>query len=228
MAMDNTNSEAPATPSAPAPGPAPALVQPGPSRQRQRSRWTEVLSTLIAVTTALTLALALIAFVFQSYQVDGPSMESTLQNSDRLIVWKVPRTWARITGHAYIPNRGDVIIFNENNLAAYGQNDVKQLVKRVVGLPGDRVVIKNDHITIYNQQHPAGFDPDKTLPYGSEHPFPVTTGDRDITLGAGQVYVCGDNRTDSLDSRVFGPVAVRDIVGKLVLRIYPLSAVKKF
>lgn len=229
--MDNTNNapEVPPVPPAEPPAPAtPALVRPGPSRQRQRSRWSEVFSTLIAVATALALALSLIAFVFQSYQVDGPSMESTLQNNDRLIVWKVPRTWARITGHAYVPNRGDVIIFNENNLAAYGQTDVKQLVKRVVGLPGDRVVVKNGHITIYNRQHPGGFDPDKTLPYGSEHSFPVTSGNIDVTLGSNQVYVCGDNRTDSLDSRAFGPVNVRDIVGKLVLRIYPLSTVKKF
>jgi signal peptidase I len=146
-------------------------------------------------------------------------MESTLQNNDRLVVWKVPRTLSRITGHAYVPNRGDVIIFNQNNLAEFGQTNVKQLVKRVVGLPGDRVVISDDHITIYNKQHPNGFNPDSALPYGKEHTLPITSGNIDLTLTSNQVFVCGDNRTDSLDSRAFGPVSVNNIVGKLVLRV---------
>jgi len=196
--------------------------------QRRSSRAGELLSTVIAVVAALGLAVCLIAFVFQSYQVDGPSMETTLQNSDRLIVWKVPRTWARITGHAYVPKRGDVVIFNQDNLAEFGQTNVKQLVKRVVGLPGDRVVIANGHITIYNKQNPNGFNPDATLPYGKEHSFPVTSGDIDTTLHSNQIFVCGDNRTDSLDSRAFGPVDLNNIVGKLVLRVYPLSTVKRF
>jgi signal peptidase I len=195
---------------------------------RGRSRFADLFSTLIAVVAALVLAAGLITFVFQSYQVDGPSMESTLQNSDRLIVWKVARTLARITSHAYVPHRGDIIIFNEAGLAAYGQADIKQLVKRVVGLPGDRVVVKSGHITIYNREHQDGFDPDKTLPYGHEHPFPVTSGDIDTTLDSSQVFVCGDNRIDSLDSRAFGPVNLNDIVGKLVLRIFPLSTFKRF
>lgn len=196
--------------------------------QRRPSRFGELLSTVIAVVAALGLAVLLIAFVFQSYQVDGPSMETTLQNSDRLIVWKVPRTWARITGHAYVPKRGDVVIFNQDNLAEFGQTNVKQLVKRVIGLPGDRVVIANGHVTIYNKQNPNGFNPDATLPYGKEHSFPVTSGDIDTTLRSNQIFVCGDNRTDSLDSRAFGPVDLNNVVGKLVLRVYPLSTVKRF
>jgi signal peptidase I len=196
--------------------------------QPKHSRWGELASTVIAVVAALGLAVCLIAFVFQSYQVDGPSMETTLENNDRLIVWKIPRTWARITRHAYVPKRGDVVIFNQDNLAEFGQTNVKQLVKRVVGLPGDRVVIGNGHITIYNKQHNDGFDPDATLPYGKEHVFPTTSGNIDITLSANQVFVCGDNRTDSLDSRAFGPVSLNHIVGKLVLRIYPLSTIKRF
>lgn len=196
--------------------------------QRRPSRFGELLSTIVAVVAALGLAVLLIAFVFQSYQVDGPSMETTLQNSDRLIVWKVPRTWARITGHAYVPKRGDVVIFNQDNLAEFGQTNVKQLVKRVIGLPGDRVVIANGHITIYNKQNPNGFNPDATLPYGKEHSFPITSGDIDTTLRSNQIFVCGDNRTDSLDSRAFGPVDLNNVVGKLVLRVYPLSTVKRF
>jgi signal peptidase I len=191
-------------------------------------RFTDFLSTFLVVVVALVLALALITYVFQSYQVDGPSMENTLQNNDRLIVWKVARTWARVTGHPYIPNRGDIIVFNESGLAAYGQTNTKQLIKRVIGLPGDRVVVKNGKITIYNKARPEGFDPDTSLPYGQAHPLPYTQGDINITLGKDQIFVCGDNRTDSLDSRIFGPVNVNNIIGQLVLRIYPFNSFTGF
>ena len=196
--------------------------------RRPRSPLIDILSTLFVIAAALALALLLITFVFQSYQVDGPSMQNTLQNNDRLIVWKVPRTLARITGSAYIPNRGDIVIFNESGLAAYGQTNTKQLVKRVIGLPGDHIVIKNGSIAIYNKQHPNGFDPDTTLSYGKEHPLPYTSGNIDITLGKDQIFVCGDNRTDSLDSRIFGPVNANQIIGKLIVRIYPFSNLEAF
>lgn len=195
------------------------------SKERQQI-FKDILSVTLVLLSALVLAFCLISFVFQSYEVDGPSMQTTLHNNDHLIVWKVARTWARITHHAYIPKRGDIIVFNEPGLSAYGQSSDKQLIKRVIGLPGDRVVVDNGVITIYNKAHPKGFDPDKTLPYGSV--IGVTTGDIDITLGPNQIFVCGDNRSDSLDSRIFGPVNVNNIVGQLVLRVLPLSSAKRF
>ena len=190
------------------------------------SSWRELFSTIGILLTALVVALLMISFVFRSYQVDGPSMESTLQNTDKLIIWKVPRTWASITHHAYIPNRGDVIVFNESGLSQFGQTDSKQLIKRVIGLPGDRVVVKDGTYTIYNSGHPAGFNPDTTLPYGKN--IYVTSGSIDITLGKNQLFVSGDNRPDSLDSRSFGPINARQIVGKLVLRIFPINQAKVF
>lgn len=190
------------------------------------SSWRELLSTIGILLTALVVALLMISFVFRSYQVDGPSMESTLQNTDKLIIWKVPRTWASITHHAYIPNRGDIIVFNESGLSQFGQTDSKQLIKRVIGLPGDRVVVKDGAYTIYNSTHPAGFNPDKTLPYGKN--IYVTSGNMDITLGTDQLFVSGDNRPDSLDSRSFGPINASQIVGKLVLRVFPINQAKVF
>jgi signal peptidase I len=185
-----------------------------------------VLSTIGVLLIAPALALFLTAFVFQSYQVDGPSMQTTLQNNDRLIVWKTPRTWSRITHHAYVPDRGNVIIFVAHNLDDFGQTPDKQLIKRVIGLPGERVVVKNGVLTIYNQQHPNGFQPDKTLPYGNV--IKNTQGDIDETVPQDSVFVCGDNRDNSLDSRVFGPVASKDIVGKLVMRVLPIDQAKRF
>lgn len=186
----------------------------------------DTLSIVGVLASALVLAFCLITFVFQSYQVDGPSMQTTLQNSDHLIVWKVQRTLAGITHHAYIPNRGDVIVFSEPGLSDFGQDSGKQLIKRVIGLPGERVVVKDGIVTVYNKDNPDGFQPDKTLPYGKV--IVTTPGNVDVTLGESQVFVCGDNRTNSLDSRVFGPVDSKNIIGKLILRVLPLNTVKKF
>lgn len=187
------------------------------------------LSTIGILLLAPLIALVLITYVFQSYQVDGPSMQNTLHNNDRLIVWKLPRTWARITGHQYVPKRGDIIIFAESGLSNYGDTqDTKQLIKRVIGLPGDHIVIKNSVITVYNTQHPNGFEPDNTLPYGRNGAIPPTMNDIDITLSSTQLFVCGDNRPDSLDSRIFGPIETKQVVGKLVARIFPLQDAEKF
>jgi len=153
-------------------------------------------------------------------------MESTLQNQDRLIVWKAARTWSRISNQPYIPNRGDVIVFTESGLSQFGQDNTKQLIKRVVGLPGDRIVVKDGAITIYNAEHLNGFDPDKTLPYGNNIPY--TSGNIDVTLHENQLFVCGDNRPDSLDSRIFGYINADQIVGKLVVRIFPVNKLVTF
>lgn len=195
--------------------------------QSRNQNLHDILSIAVVLLSALVLAFGLISFVFQSYQVDGPSMQNTLFNDDHLIVWKVPRTWARITGHPWVPKRGDIIVFNEPGLAAYGQGQDKQLIKRVIGLPGDRVVVKDGVITIYDKQHPNGFEPDKSLPYAKQIP-PVTSGNLDVTLTQDQLFVCGDNRSDSLDSRIFGPININNVVGQLVVRVLPLNEVERF
>jgi len=106
----------------------PAVVEAQSQNNRsERPFWREFLSVISVLIAAFLLAFVLITYVFQTYQVDGSSMQSTLYNNDRLIVWKVARTWGRITGHQYIPKRGDIIIFTEN-LTNYGQVGYKQLV----------------------------------------------------------------------------------------------------
>ncbi|CAN5147111.1 hypothetical protein BH09PAT3_BH09PAT3_3090 [soil metagenome] len=174
------------------------------------------------------LAFLLISFLFRSYAVDGPSMETTLQNEDKLIIWKIPRTVARINGNQYLPNRGDVIIFTEDNLSVCGQEGERQLIKRVIGLPGDHVVVKEGAITIYNKDNLSGFSPDLTLPYNKDRHIPTTTGNIDVTLGDKQLFMSGDNRPDSCDSRAFGPISSDQIIGKLVLRLLPANKIKLF
>lgn len=192
-----------------------------------RSKFRNILSTVLILLAAPLIALFLTAFVFQSYEVDGQSMVATLQDHDRLIVWKLPRTISRITKHEYIPARGEVVIFVKRGLYEYGGSNQKQLIKRVIGLPGDRVVVRDGHITVYNNEHPEGFNPDSGQDYSSNLPD-TTPGNVDLTVGQGQIFVCGDNRVNSLDSRSFGTVPVSDIVGRLALRVFPINTYKSF
>src|SRR6185295_15067574 len=136
---------------------------------------------------------------------------------------KIPRTIARLSGHPYIPARGDVIIFVKKGLTNTYDIGDKQLIKRVIGVPGDRVVIADNHITVYNKEHPNGFNPDLNPRYASVIHGTSAPADIDVTLKEGEVFVCGDNRDNSLDSRIFGPVPASGIIGKLAFRIYPLS-----
>lgn len=182
----------------------------------------DIISTVLLFGGALLTAILLNVFVFQSYEVDGQSMEPTLQNQDRLIIYKLGKTIANIEKKTYMPTRGDIIVFHKPN----GTSD--QLIKRVIGLPGDHVIVKNEKITIYNSEHPNGFNPDDA-PYGGD--LSPTAGNVDVTVGDGEVFVCGDNRIPgaSLDSRsLLGNVSTKLIVGKLVLRYLPFGNYKVF
>lgn len=193
----------------------------------KKEGWRSIASSVAILLAAPLVALFLTAFIFQSYQVDGPSMETTLQPNDRLIVWKLPKTWSKITGHQYVPKRGDVIVFTPSSSSNFTEESNKQLIKRVIGLPGERVVVKNGAVTIYNKEHPDGFQPDRTLPYGPV--IGATSGEEiDYIIPDNALFVLGDNRDNSLDSRAFGPVETKNIVGKLVLRLFPFSSMERF
>lgn len=193
-----------------------------PINEKRNGPLRETISTIVLFGGALLTAFFLNIFVFQSYEVDGQSMQPTLQDKDRLIIYKLGKTYAKITRKQYMPERGDVIVFHKPN----GSSD--QLIKRVIGLPGDRVVVKNDKVTIYNSEHPDGFNPDDAE-YGNE--LAATFGNVDVIVGDDEVFVCGDNRIPgaSLDSRSsLGNVPSSFIVGKLVLRYLPFGNYKSF
>lgn len=178
-----------------------------------------LITTIGLFVLAILIALFVKAYVVQPYVVDGQSMESTLQNNDRLLVNKLPKTFAGLSGHPYVPKRGDIIVFNQSGLPGFDGS--KQLIKRVIGLPGDRVVIKDGSIIIINAKNPKGFNPDKVIGYSINSP--QTLGNVDVTISRNQIFVCGDNRDHSEDSRYFGPVDISKIVGKLSFRILPIS-----
>jgi signal peptidase I len=186
-----------------------------------------ILTTVAILLIAPILALSITTFGFQSYEVDGPSMEPTMYTHERLIIWKFGRTLSRITKNEYIPPRGTVVVFIKRGLYDFSNNKEKQLIKRIVGLPGDRVVVKDGAITVFNSDNPNGFNPDKTMDYGRGI-LEETEGNVDVTVEAGHVFLIGDNRDNSLDSRIFGTVPSADIVGTLSARILPLSEAKKF
>ncbi|HSX32956.1 MAG TPA: signal peptidase I [Candidatus Saccharimonadales bacterium] len=150
------------------------------------------------------------------FQVQGTSMEPTLHNNQIVFVWEFPQTWAKLTGSQYVPRRGSVVIVKKSPILG------EQLIKRVIGVPGDKVIINNS-LTVYNQAQPNGFDPD-IAPYGKnlQKPQGVFT----TQVANGQVFVMGDNRDPgaSIDSRSsLGNVPSDNLVGKVVLRIFPFT-----
>ena len=162
-------------------------------------------------------------FVFQAYHVIGTSMVPSLHDADYLIVSKVGYTEnlvERMFGQdkKYIPARGQIIVFR------FPKDTSRVFVKRVVGLPGDRVVVKNGSVTLYNQAHPSGFSPD--IKYEADGT--TTLIDTDEVVQAGNVFVMGDNRTPngSYDSREWGELPSSYIIGDAVLRLLPLDQVK--
>lgn len=203
------------------PSPVPNQVPEGPQEEAPKSNLREILSTLGIIIAAPILALFLTTFVFQTYEVDGPSMETTLHDKDRLIVLKLPHTWAKITGSDYIPERYDIVIFNHSGVFSEDQGAEKQLIKRVIGLPGERVIVRDGVVTVYNNEHPAGFLVDRESPVANE--IGNTPGEYNSVVPEGEIFVLGDNRENSLDSVELGTIASKNLVGKLALRIYPFS-----
>lgn len=177
------------------------------------------------VVAVVVLAVLINMYLFQSYYVDGTSMTPTLQSNDRLIIDKIPKTIADITGKPLIPKRGSIMVFNSPLIGADGKPE--QLIKRIIGLPGERVVVSNGVITIYNKQNPKGFNVDKAL---GLHLAP-SYGDVDEVVPKNQFFVCGDNRgpDGSYDSRVgLGTIPSNQLVGQLLVRVLPLNKAKLF
>ena len=180
-------------------------------------------ATIVIFIAGIILAAALInQFIFQSYYVDGTSMTPTLQNNDRLIIDKVERTAAHLQGKPYIPERGQIIVLDSSLVDQVGHSE--QLIKRVIGLPGERVVIGTDGVVrVVNTDNPGGFNVNESLGLDLQPTYVETP--LDVTVPEGSVFVMGDNRGPggSFDSRAFGPIASENIEGRLFARIFPFN-----
>jgi signal peptidase I len=168
-------------------------------------------------------------FIFRSFNVVGPSMEPTLHTGDRLIVNRLPVTLAQIQNKDYIPQRGQIIVF-KNPRYNVGMGD-EYIVKRVIGLPGEHVTIKDGKYVVYNHEHSEGFNPDDA---NHGEPGLVTSGTADEVVPAGELFVSGDHRdgTWSFDSRNgedgLGTIPLYDVVGPVSMRIFPINKMRFF
>lgn len=166
------------------------------------------------------------AFIFRSFNVEGPSMEKTMYTGDKLVVNKVPVTLARLQNKKYVPERGQVVVFSNPDYSLMGRDEY--IVKRVVALAGEKVVVAGGHVTVFNKEHPDGFNPDKLTTDKEGSP---TTGDVIRTVPRGEIFVMGDHRADnfSFDSRNgLGTIPLEDVVGPVGLRIFPFQDFRTF
>jgi len=186
----------------------------------------DLLSLVIFVICVIIGTILINTYIFRSFNVVGPSMETTLYTGDRLIVNRVPVTWSQIKNKEYIPERGQVIVF-KNPHYSLGIED-EYIVKRVIAYPGERVLLKDGKYTVFNAEFPAGFNPDDK---NNGEPGSPTTGEVDTIVPQKELFVSGDHRTGnySYDSRNgLGTIPYYDVVGPVSMRIFPFNKIRTF
>ena len=142
-------------------------------------------------------------YVAQPFVVEGASMDPTFDTGDYLIV-------DEFSYHFKGPERGSILIFK------YPKDTKKSFIKRVIGLPGEQVSISNGKVVIVNSEYPNGLTLDE--------PYVKFSKDENMAteeLGDAEYFVLGDNRPASADSRVWGVVPEKNIIGRPILRFFP-------
>lgn len=170
------------------------------------------------ILVALLIILPIRYFIFQPFIVSGASMEPNFQNNEYLVIDELSYRFRR-------PERGDVLVLR------YPKDPKQYFIKRIVGLPGEKIQIDNGRVTIYNYEHPKGFVLDE--PYLSNqnltYPHMQMIGNKNtVTLGEDEYFMMGDNRLASSDSRDWGPLGSEQIIGRVFMRVLPLSEFKFF
>jgi signal peptidase I len=184
------------------------------------ARW--VVELVAVVVVAIIVAVLLRAFVVATYSIPSGSMEPTLQIGDRIVVDK-------LSYHLHGVDRGNIVVFTTPPNENCAGPPVADLVKRVIGLPGEVISLEDGKVYINGRLLPEPFLPPDIRT--DTYPGPSINGyalHRAYRIPAGEVFVMGDNRPESCDSRYWGPIHESTIVGEVDLRIWPLSRIGFF
>jgi signal peptidase I len=166
--------------------------------------WRAILEIVQALALAVVISVVLNLFVVQVTEVRQQSMRPTLEQNDRVLVSKLDYRFGE-------PQRGDIIVFNPPLPEA-----TIPYVKRVIAVGGETVDLRNGNVFVNGQEVDIPEAKGASQPQSPQVVYPFTVPD-------GQVFVMGDNRTFSSDSRTFGPVPVGNIIGKVILRFWPFD-----
>ncbi|KKR21065.1 MAG: Signal peptidase I [Candidatus Moranbacteria bacterium GW2011_GWA2_39_41] len=202
------------------------------SSQIQDERYYGVGGFVLEVIKIFILAFVIIipirVFLFQPFFVQGASMEPNFENNQYLIVneFGYKKTVVGLGGKDFFTiepfkklGRQEVIVFR------YPKNPTQFFIKRTIGLPGEKIEIKDGKVMIFNDEHPDGFILDESAYIPSNI---RTTGDLVIKLKSDEYFVMGDNRAFSSDSRSWGPLSEANIIGKALFRAWPLDKILVF
>jgi signal peptidase I len=189
--------------------------------QSKLSPWRSILEFILELVKVTAISATVIILVrwlfFQPFYVKGFSMEPNFSDGEYLIIYQLPYRFSKRFNQFTPAHRGSIVIFHP-------PNDPKQFyIKRLIGLPGERVTINNSQVKIYNDTNPQGFVLEEN--YLSSNVKTLSGTYNDVQLGLDQIFVLGDNRTHSLDSRRLGPIPIRNVIGEPVLRGWPLDRV---
>lgn len=160
-------------------------------------------SLIKTVTVVVVLAFVIRTFFIQTYVIEGPSMEPNFYSNQYLLLDK-------ISYHFRPPVRGEVVVLHPPN------EPTTNYIKRVIGLPGDTIEIKNGHVFINDHQLSEPYISSSVIT-NLEHITPR------VVLFANQYFVLGDNRPDSKDSRTIGPITKSEIVGRTFMIVFPFA-----
>lgn len=159
---------------------------------------------------ALLIVVPIRYFLFQPFIVRGESMEPNFENGDYLIIDEISYRFRE-------PQRGEVVVFKYPALPS------QRYIKRIIGLPGETIEIKDGQVIIYNQNNYQILDESSYL-FSNVY----TSGEIKITLAENEYFVLGDNRPSSSDSRRWGVLPRENIIGRVFLRAWPPKAFAKF